>query len=50
MSTKYELVKSYYDDGFWDIKKVRRAVDKGWITKAEFKKITGEPYGNGSNS
>jgi len=44
MSEKFEKVKSFYDDGFWSIAKVRNAVVKGWITAEEFKTITGEDY------
>ena len=44
MSEKYELVKKYYDDRLWDETKVRNAVAKGWITKAEFQLITSKPY------
>ena len=43
-SPKYDLVKFYYDTGAWDINRVRKAVDKGWITEDEFKEITGETY------
>ena len=43
-SKKYDLVKSYYDDGLWSLKKVRNAVVKGWITEEEFTEITGMPY------
>lgn len=44
MSRKYELVKKYYDEGLWDINRVKRAVVKEWITAEEFELITGEPY------
>ena len=44
MSKYYKLVKRNYDNGFWDISKVRDAVAKGWITEAEFEEITGEVY------
>ena len=44
MSKHYKLVKRNYDNGFWDISKVRDAVVKGWITEAEFEEITGEVY------
>lgn len=44
MSEKYELVKEYYDEGFWDDRRVRRAVVKGWITAEEYEMITGEIY------
>lgn len=43
-SKKFDLVKSYYDDGRWSIKKVRNAVKAGWITHEEFTEITGEEY------
>lgn len=43
-SKKFYLVKQYYDDSFWSIKKVRNAVVKGWITAEEFTEITGEEY------
>ncbi len=44
MSAKFEAVKKYYDLGFWSEAKVRRAVEKGWITAAEFQTITGKKY------
>ena len=43
-SEKYELVKGYYDNGFWKKKAVKNAVAKGWITAEEYEEITGEPY------
>lgn len=44
MSEKYELVKYYYDNDFWDDRKVRRAVVQHWITAEEYKLITGKDY------
>jgi hypothetical protein len=44
MSKHYKIVKRNYDNGFWDIDKVRDAVVKGWITAEEFQEITGEAY------
>lgn len=44
MSKKYELVKEYYDNGLWNLTRVKNAVVKGWITAEEFKTITGQPY------
>ena len=41
-SEKYELVKKYYDEGFWKKKAVKNAVVKGWITEDEYEDITGE--------
>lgn len=43
-SPKFELVKNYYDSGFWKKKAVRNAVNKGWITAEEYEEITGEIY------
>lgn len=43
-SEKYELVKYYYDNYFWNLSKVSRAVTKGWITEDEFEEITGMTY------
>lgn len=43
-SPKYAKVKKYYDSGLWNIEMVRNAVEKHWITEAEFEQITGEPY------
>ena len=49
MSKNFEKVKKYYDNYLagkhpqWDKTKVYNAVGK-WITKAEYKTITGETY------
>lgn len=40
--SRFEKVKKYYDNGLWDINRVRNAVIKGWITEEQFKEITGE--------
>ena len=42
MSPKFEMAKYYYDNGYWNIARVRNAVVKGWITEEEFRLITGE--------
>ncbi len=44
MTSKFQKVKYYYDNGLWDINRVRNAVVKNWITAEEFEEITGEPY------
>lgn len=44
MSAKFEKVQQFYDLGFWTISQVGDAVEKGWITAAEYKTITGEKY------
>lgn len=43
-SKNFEKVKNYYDTGRWNEYRVREAVEKGWITKEEFKEITGNEY------
>ncbi|MDD3415472.1 MAG: XkdX family protein [Lachnospiraceae bacterium] len=43
MSANFQKVKQYYDKGFWSTDRVRAAVGK-WITKEEYKQITGEDY------
>ena len=45
MSPNFEKVKEYYDTGRWTLTMVRNAVVKKWITKTEYKTITGEAYG-----
>lgn len=42
MSKKFEIVKKYYDSGFWTKSMVHNAVLKGWITEKEYKKIVDE--------
>lgn len=42
--SRFEQVKDYYDNGLWKIKRVRNAVEKGWISPENFKEITGEDY------
>lgn len=45
MHSKYfYTVKKMYDSGLWKINRVRDAVEKEWITVAEFEEITGIPY------
>lgn len=43
MSKNFEKVKSYYNNGIWSKERVYNAVGK-WITKKEYKDITGEDY------
>ena len=42
----FEKIKKYYDEGLWDIDRVKNVVGKA-ITAAEYKKITGEKYVGG---
>jgi uncharacterized XkdX family phage protein len=44
MMSRFEKVKMYYDAGLWDKMRVRNAVEKEWITAAEYEEITGEVY------
>lgn len=44
MSKKFQKVRNYYNKGYWTAHMVRDAVEKDWITAAEFKTITGEEY------
>lgn len=41
---KFNLVLKYYKEGRWDIRRVRHAVQSGWITAADFQTITGQEY------
>lgn len=43
MSKNFEKVKKYYENGMWNIARVKNAVGK-WITAEEYEKITGEEY------
>ena len=50
MSSKFPKVKAYYDNGLWNISRVRNAVVKNWITAGEFEEITGKSYGDDENA
>ena len=43
-SEKYLEIKSYYDNGLWNITQLKFAVFNGWITEEEFETITEEEY------
>lgn len=43
-SKYFEIVKRDYDNGSWNLYRVKRAVIKGWITEEEYKEITGFEY------
>lgn len=43
MSKNFYKVKNFYDLELWNLSMVKNAVGK-WITKSEFKEITGEDY------
>lgn len=42
MTTKFNKVKSYYEQGLWTAAMVKNAVLKGWITQEEYISIVGE--------
>lgn len=48
MSKNFEKIKNYFDNGIWNKARVYNAVsnptDNPWITKEEYKEITGEEY------
>lgn len=46
-STRYALVKHYYDRGLWPKERVAKAVTCGWVTADEYEEITGEDYPGG---
>ena len=43
-SEKYEEVLRFYKNRLWSERMTRNAVVKGWITKKEFREITGKEY------
>lgn len=45
MSRNFKKVKEYYDSGRWPKEAVKNAVGR-WITKEEYKEITGEDIEN----
>lgn len=38
---KYEMVKQFFDSGFWIAEMVKNAVVKGWITEEQYREIAG---------
>ena len=44
MSDHFETVKKYFDNGIWTEQQVRNAVNKKWITAAEFAVITNKTF------
>lgn len=43
-STYFDIVKRYYDKGIYTKADVKKFVEAGKITKAEYKLITGDTY------
>lgn len=44
-SRKFEKVRTFFESGLWDVRRVRNAVVKGWITEQEYETITGLKQG-----
>ncbi len=42
--TAYELAKKYYEQGNWSKDRLAALVNKGKLTKEEYREITGEDY------
>jgi hypothetical protein len=40
----YDKIKYYYDNEYWDVTRVKNAVDKEAITEEEYQEITGFTY------
>lgn len=43
-SKNFEKVMTYYTKGLWNLQRIHDAVQKQWITKEEYKEITGTEY------
>ena len=43
-SPRFELVKEFYESGLWGKGALKNAVEKKWITTAEYKELAGEAY------
>lgn len=43
-SKNYDKVKLWYNMKMWNETRVRNAVEKDWITIAEFEELTGTTY------
>lgn len=43
-SQHYDKVSNYYRKGTWQLPRVHKAVEKGWITESEYTEITGLNY------
>ena len=50
MSDKYLMYKHFYDEHLWGKKPLKKAVVRGFITKEEYKDITGEEYSDEKSS
>ncbi|MBR0378943.1 MAG: XkdX family protein [Mogibacterium sp.] len=44
MSKDYEIIRTWYEMGLWDDRKLKNAVARGKITASEYKAITGTEY------
>lgn len=42
MSKNAQKAKANFEAGFWKENDLKRLVEKGWLTEAEYKEIVGE--------
>lgn len=42
MSPNFEKIRDYYRRGLWNLARVEKALEKGWITQEEFDEIVSE--------
>lgn len=42
--SKFDKVAYYYCNGLWSLARVQSAVEKRWISKAEYEMITGKSF------
>lgn len=45
-SKNFAKVKAFFDQGVWNEDRVSDAVERSWLTEAEYKEITGKKYSN----
>ncbi|MCK8617949.1 XkdX family protein [Fructobacillus sp. M158] len=44
LSTTGQTIKYYFDNLGWSVERVKKTVKAGWISKDEYREITGEEY------
>ena len=44
MSANFEKIKNYYKNGLWSKKRIYNMVEKGVLTKEEYRLIVGKEY------
>lgn len=43
-SARFKIVSGYYQKGLWNLDRVAKAVEYGWITKEEYELILNKQY------